>query len=78
MCMQRGVISMMDHNSVSFGFVTPEIGRLSHSCFVDEMLTLVVSKFTAFLRAQEKGNVMQNEQERVTREIWVLRYLLSD
>lgn len=54
---------MMDHNSVSFGFVTPGIDRLSHSCLVDEMLTLVVSKLTAFLRAQDKDNLMQNEQE---------------
>lgn len=69
MCMQRGVISVMDHNSVSFGFVTPGIDRLSHSCLVDEMLTLVVSKFTAFLRAQEKDNLKQNEQERVNRDL---------
>lgn len=54
MCMQRGVISVMDHNSVSFGFVTPRIDRLSHSCLVDYMLTSGVSKFTAFLRARER------------------------
>lgn len=53
MCMQRGVISVMDHSSISFGFVTPGIDRLSHSCLVDDMLTSGVSKFTAFLRAQE-------------------------
>lgn len=53
MCMQRGVISVMDHNSVSSGFVTPGTDRLSHSCLVDDMLTSGVSKFTAFLRAQE-------------------------
>lgn len=69
MCMQRGVISVMDQNSVAFGFVTPGIDGLSHSCLVDEMHTLVVSKFTAFLRAQEKHNINQNEQERVNREL---------
>lgn len=59
----------MDHNSVSFDSVTPGIDRLSHSCLVDETLTLGVSKFTSFLRAQEKDNLMQNEHEGVNREI---------
>lgn len=69
MCMQRGVISMMDHNSVSFGFVPPGTDRLSHGCSVDEMFTSVVAKFTAFLRAQEKDNLMQNERAGEERDL---------
>lgn len=74
----ESLISMMDCNSVSFGFVTPEIGRLSHSCLVDEMLTSVVSEFTAFLGVRVKENVMQDEQEGARRGTRGLHFLLRN